>query len=163
MAKWIFILAGVYLAAVLNSVVAPLVELRGVSPDFLALAAALGALSAGGSCGLFAAGLAGVLADLNAPGRLGLSVAIFVLASVAVSALRQLTLRRPLTQTLATWPAVTGILLSMAIARSALGESTWSIMASVSGSLAAGFYSALIGLPCYWLLDRFSRLRAAAY
>lgn len=163
MTKWLLIVPAIYGAAVLNSVVAPLVEVRGVSPDFLALAAVLCSLCAQNASGLMAAGMAGALADVNAPGRLGVATAIFVMVAFALSMLRQRVQRRPLAQALATAAAVSGILLLIAISRSLLGEARWYLPAFFTGSLAAGLYSALLALPLCWLLDRLNRLRAVAY
>jgi rod shape-determining protein MreD len=163
MAKWTLILLSVYLAAVLNNVVAPLIAVREVTPDFLALLVVVSAVCARDSYGITAAGLAGALADINAPGRLGPGMAIFVVSSAVLSATRRFTHRRPLIQSLATWLAVSATLAAVALARSLFGESTWSLPSFVSGGLAAGLYTALVSLPCYWIFARLDRLRAVAY
>lgn len=163
MTKWLFILPALYAAAVLNSVVAPLVEVRGVAPDFLALTAALCSLCAPGTAGLTAAGIAGALADFGAPGRLGIATAVSVIASVALGAARLKVRTRPLAQALATLATVSGMLFLISAARGLLGESSWSLPAFFTGSLATGVYSAVVALPICWLLDRLSRLRAVAY
>lgn len=163
MSKWLFILPAVYVAAVLNNVVSPFLQVRGVSPDFLALAAALSGLCAPGASGLATAGLAGAMADIVAPGRLGVNMALWTLMGLALLATRKLTDRRPMAQTLAACGAVSGMLFLASIARGLLGEQSWSLAAIASGSAAAGLYGAALALPCCWLLDRFGRLRKAAY
>jgi rod shape-determining protein MreD len=163
MTKWLLIVPAVYAAAVLNSVVAPLVEVRGVSPDFLALTAVFCSLCAPSAAGLMAAGIAGALADVNAPGRLGVATGIFVVASLALSMARPKVDRRPLAQSLAAWAAVSVMLLLIAISRSLLGEARWYLPAFLTGSLAAGLYSAILALPLCWLFARLNRLCAVAY
>lgn len=163
MSKWLFLLPAVYTAAVLNSVVSPYLQVRGVPPDFLALAAALSALWAPGTPGVACAGLAGALADIAAPGRLGISMALWAVIGLALPATRKYTERRPLAQSFAAWAAISGMLFAAAIARGLLGEESWSPTAFATGSAAAGLYGALLALPCCWLLERAGRLRAVAY
>ncbi len=163
MAKWLLMATGIYVAAVLNSVVAPAVEIGGASPDFLALAVVVSALYARESYGLTAAGLAGAFADLCSPGRAGLGVAACVITSVALSATREFVGRRPLIQSLATWIAIACMLSALAATPSMFGDTGVPVGSYLLASLACGFYSALIGLPCYATLGRLDRLRAAAY
>lgn len=163
MSKWLFILPAVYMAAVLNNVVSPYLQVRGVSPDFLVFVAALAGVCAPGTTGVAAAGLAGALADIAAPGRLGISMCVWVLAGIALSAARSFTDRRPLAQTVAAGAAMSFMLFIVSLARGVLGEQSWSLSALAALSAAVGLYGAVLALPCCWLFQRVRRLRTVAY
>ncbi|HVX14683.1 MAG TPA: rod shape-determining protein MreD [Pirellulales bacterium] len=163
MAKWLLMMTGIYVAAVLDSVVAPALEIGGASPDFLVLAVVVGSLCVHESYALTAAGLAGAMLDLCAPGRIGFGVAVCVISSVALAAVRGLVGRRPLIQSLATWIAIAVMLSVLTAVRSVLGNTSLPPASYLTASLACGLYSAVIGLPCYSILSRVDRLRAAAY
>lgn len=149
MFKCLFILCGIYLAGVFDSIVSPAIEIRGVSPDLLALAATMGALLLRESRGLVVAGLAGAIADVNAPGRMGVVMAVFALASLLLSTGRRLAWRRPFMQSLFCVPAVAGMTLVLAIVRGLLGASTCCVAKLAALSLGAGLYTSAIALPMF--------------
>jgi rod shape-determining protein MreD len=149
MFKGLFILSGIYLAGVFDSVVSPAIEIRGVSPDLLALAAAMGSLLLRDPRGLVVAGLAGAIADVNSPGRMGVGMAVFAVASVLLSMARRPAWRRPLRQSLLCLPAVAGMTLVVAAVRGLLSASACSAAKLATLSLVAGLYSSAVALPLF--------------
>jgi rod shape-determining protein MreD len=162
MTRGIWIVATIYLAAVVDTVVAPLLAIRGVAPDFLALAAMLTTFVVRGPAGIVVAAVAGGVADLNSPGRYGVGMAAFGMAAFAIDTARTKALRRPLAQAAVTFAAVAVISLGTAVVRGLLRELAWSPAAYVAGAVGAGLYTAVAALPCVCLLDRFAPRRAGA-
>lgn len=163
MTKGILLVTMVYLAAVADSVFAPLLAVGGVMPDFLALAAMLLAFVVRGSGGILIAAAVGGLADLNPPGRCGAGVAAFGLVTFVICTSRLRTLRRPLAQAALTFPAVAMMSLCTAILRGLLREAEWSPASYLVVGIGAGLYTALVGLPFYCLFDRLGHRQAHTF
>jgi rod shape-determining protein MreD len=163
MTRGILLVTTIYLAAVADSVVAPLLVVGGVRPDFLALAAMLLTFLVRGDVGiLIAAGVGGV-ADVSSPGRCGVAMAAFGLVAFVLFVARSRTWRRPLARAVVTFPAVAAISLFITILRGLLNELDWSPGDYIVAGLGAGLYTALLGFPIYYLLDRFARRQAGGF
>lgn len=156
MTRGILLVTMVYLAAVADGVVAPLLAVDGVRPDFLALAAVLLTFVARGTRGIVMAAAIGAMADLNLPGRCGIGVAAFGLIAFVICATRLRSVRRPLARTGLTFAAVALMSLCVALLRGLLKELEWSPAGFLVASAGAALYTALLALPFYFLVDRFA-------
>jgi rod shape-determining protein MreD len=163
MTKGILLVTMIYLAAIADSVFAPLLAVGEVMPDFLAIAALILTFVVRGTGGILIAAAVGGLADLNLPGRCGVGVATFGLVAFVICTTRLKTVRRPLARAALTFPAVATMSLCIALLRGLLKELDWSPGGYLLVGVGAGFYTALVGLPFYCLVDRFAHRQAHTF
>lgn len=163
MTKGFLVVTMVYVAGVLDSVIAPSLAVYGVSPDFLALAATLATFLICGPGRFVLAGMAGAIADVNAPGRLGIGMAVFAVVAFALCRVMRRARRPPFVKSAITFVAAAAMSLGVAVVRSFLKELDWSLASFAIASVAAGFYTALISVPCYYVVEFFARRHADAF
>jgi rod shape-determining protein MreD len=163
MTKGLFVVTMVYVAGVFDSVIAPSLTIYGVSPDFLALAATVATFLLRGPGRFVVAGVAGVIAEVNAPGRMGVGMAVYAIIAFSLCLLLRRTRRPPLVNAAITLVAVAAMSLGVAIVRSLLKELDWSPAGFAMASVAVGFYTALISVPCYYVVEVFVRRHADAF
>jgi rod shape-determining protein MreD len=159
----LLLLLSTYAAAVLQTTIAPVMEVRGAMPDFFALVAVVWLLVAGGPRGFVAAALVGLAHDLTAAGPLGVGLGLFAVIGLAICWLKDHIDARflPL-QLLVTAAAIAAIAAcEAAIARlggqTSLGWSTIAVRAAIVGAYTAG-----VSLPVFMVLSWRREIRPAA-
>jgi rod shape-determining protein MreD len=163
MTRGIWIVTTIYLAAVADTVVAPLLAVHGVTPDFLALTATLLTFVVRGPAGMIMAAMAGGVADLSSPGRYGPGMAAFGTVAFVIDATRFKALRRPSAQLAVTFAAVAAMSLGVAVVRGLLRELEWSPASYLAGAVGTGLYTTVAALPCLFFLDRFEQRQVGAF
>lgn len=148
------LLCGVYAAATLDTVLAPVWAIGPVRPDLIALAALGWALVGGKSQAYLMAAAIGLFADLLVPGRLGVCMACFALVGYAAVHLQ------PQFRSLPVWvkaavvaPAIAVQALGIGLLRSLCGEIQLDVLAMAVRCLGVGVYTAAIALPLLMLHD----------
>jgi rod shape-determining protein MreD len=148
------LILGIYLAAVLDTALAPAWAIGPATPDLLALAAVVWALAPGKPRTFLAATAVGLLADLSAAGRLGAGMASFAVVGYVLIGLR------PRLATLPAWtkaaivaPAVAAQVLGIGLLRRLLGEIDLGLLALAARSAAVGAYTAALALPLWMAIE----------
>lgn len=154
------LILGTYLAAVLDTALAPAWAIGPTTPDLLALAAVVWTLAPGKPRTFLAAAAIGLFADLIAPGRLGAGTASFAIVGFGLIRLR------PRTAMLPAWakaaivvPAVAAQVLGIGLLRRLLGEIDLGLLALAGRSAAVGVYTAGLALPLLMAIEWLPRSR----
>ena len=143
-----------YLAAALDTALAPAWAVGRATPDLLALVAMLWLLAPGPPRALWGCAAVGLLADLLAPGRLGVDLACFATAGCVLAGWRpRLVLARPWTKAAVVAVAAASIAASGGLLRRLLGEIDLSALAICGRSAAVGAYTAGLALPILMVFD----------
>lgn len=143
-----------YVAAVLDTALAPAWAIGPATPDLLALAAVLWILAPGRPRACWPAALVGLFADLQSPGRLGVGLACFAIAAYALTGFRaRLAAAAPWTKAAAVAFAVAAIALACGVLRRLLGEIDVSALAMLLRSISVGVYTAGVALPILMVFD----------
>ncbi len=165
MIRILAILPTVWLAAVMDTSLAPFWSIGIVTPDLMALAALTWIFVSRHRSDPLWVGIIGLAADLIAAGRVGPGMAAFALAGYGLTALRShVRLENPVLQTICVWIIVTLIALLVTVAGRLLGDtmSNWSSALTLAG--AVGAYTAAIALPLLlvigWLWEPLIGIRA---
>jgi rod shape-determining protein MreD len=160
MVNYVLLAVAAYLAAVLDTALAPAWAVGPATPDLLALAAVVWALAPGKPRTFLAAAAIGLFADLIAPGRLGAGTASFAIVGFALVRLR------PRVAMLPAWakaaivvPAVAAQILGIGLLRRLLGEIDLGLLALAARSAAVGVYTAGLALPLLMAIDWLPRSR----
>jgi rod shape-determining protein MreD len=163
--SYLQLLIAVYFAAVLQTSLAPVFEVRHVVPDLFALVAIVWQLSTVRPRGFVAASLVGLACDLTSAGPLGIGVGLFALIGFLVGWLREkIDANHLLAQLVVVWLATTAIAAGEVVIRRLLGETTltWTTLAVRAASV--GVYTTGVALPLLmvigWLREgRLTRVR----
>lgn len=148
--QYLGLLLTTYVAAVLDTALAPTWAIGRVVPDCLALTAAAWCLSNVRVRPTVVAIVVGLVADLLSPGRVGLVLACYLLAAHgAVAVRRRIPLKSPLVNA-----ALAGLLTAFVTLVPDMAQSIGSagsppVTALVASSLATGAYTAAVVLPCF--------------
>ncbi len=154
------LICGAYLAAVLDTALAPAWSIGPVSPDLLALTALSWTLASGKSRAFLGAAALGLLADLNAPGRLGVGMACFALVACALQCARPQLARWPFwIKAAALAPAAALQAFAIGLIRKLLGELDLGMLSMTGRCLAVGVYTAAFALPLLMVCDWFREPR----
>ncbi len=149
---WLLLVPIVYLAAVVQTSLADVIEVGRVAPDLLALVAVMWVVLAGGPRAFLVAGAIGLVEDLLSPGSVGLGMAGFLLVGYGVTRLRR---RLPLDHlalgVLTVGGAVSVLVFGLSLGQWLLGEAsfTWRIL--LERALCMGVYTAGASLPA-WMI-----------
>ena len=157
------IIASIYLAVVMQIVVAPELALAGVAPDFLAITALVWVLARPSRFGFLAAAAFGLTADLMwpphmspphmSPPHVGPATIAYLLTGYVLGRLCVYTPRGSLSsQFLLLMPGVAAVIFATTLLHVAVGDLSVNWIPILSQSAAAGLYSALVGLPALMIL-----------
>jgi rod shape-determining protein MreD len=150
---YLVLLALVYLAAVFQTSLAPLADVRGATPNLLLLIAVGWLLTQPARQRLGAAALVGLASDLTSGGRLGLGVAAYALLAEAVLAVqRKLDLRPLPLRLLLTWLAATAVTLVEALVARLLDAAALPWPTLLGRCTLVGIYTAGVALPVWMVL-----------
>ena len=153
-ASYALLAVAAYAAAALDTALAPSWAVGRATPDLLALAAVAWILAPGRPRAVWPVAVVGLLADLLAPGRLGIGLACFAVAGHLLAALRPRLAAAPLwTRTAVVALAVCAIALTGGVLRRLLGELELPALAIVGRSAAVGMFTGGVALPILMLLD----------
>ena len=142
-----------YAAAVLETSLADVIQVGHVTPDLLAMIAILWVLLAAGPRTFLVAGAIGLVADLIAPGRVGLGLACYLLVGYAVYRLRARFLPdHPLWQVATVWVAVSVLASGLAIGRWLLAETSLPPGVLLGRAAGVGVYTAGASLPVLMII-----------
>jgi rod shape-determining protein MreD len=160
MLPYLILIPALYLAALVDTSLSSAFELGAVAPDALMVVALVWSLAVAGERGPLAAGAAGFVSDLVAPGRLGVGLACFAVAGYVLSRLRaRFGIRRPLALSLCAWPAATSMVLGPAVVRRWLGEVDMSWSTLLGRGLAVGAFTAAAVMPILLAFATVRRVR----
>ena len=151
--SYLLLLIAVYLAAVLQTSLAPSIEARHVVPDLFALVAIVWQLSTVRPRGFVAASLVGLACDLTSGGPLGIGMGLFALISFLVGRLRaKVDVKYLLVQLVVVWLATTAIAAGEVLIRRLLGETTlpWTTLAVRAASV--GIYTTGVAFPALMIM-----------
>ena len=124
----LFLMLATYLAAALQTSLAPVIEVRHVMPDLFALVAIVWLLRPAVPHGFVAAGLVGLVYDLTSAAPLGIGLGLYSLVGYSICVLRgKLDGNHLLVQLPIVWLATTIIALGEAAAARLLGETDASL------------------------------------
>jgi len=161
--SWLLLIPSVYVAAVLETALAPLVEVRGVVPDLFALIAVVWVLRARGERAFLTAAALGLICDLTAAGPPGIGLGAFALVGYGLGRLRdKVDADHWLVQTGVVWVSVTAISLLEAAAWHFTSETAISWPTLAVRGVTIGVYTAAVALPLLLLINRLRRPRRAA-
>ncbi len=163
MMSLLFLIIATYTAAVLQTTVAPLMDVRGATPDFFAMVAIIWLLIGGGPRGFVAAALVGLAYDLTAAGPLGIALGVYASAGIVLSWLKdRLDAQHLAIQLLVIAIATILIVGSEATIARISGQTnlTWSTLAV--RSVIVGVYTAGVSLPVLMVVGWFRDARLAA-
>ena len=153
MIRMIAILPAIWLAAVMDTSLAPAWSIDVVTPDLMALAALMWIFVSRHSSDPLWAGVIGLAADLVAPGHIGPGIAAFALVGYGLTALRgHVHLDNPVLQVVCVWIAVTLITLLITVVGGLLGDTTLNWARVFPLAAAVGAYTAGIALPLLLIL-----------
>ena len=142
------LICGAYLSVVLDTALAPAWTIGAAAPDLLALTALSWTAVGSRSRAYLAAAAIGLLADLNATGRLGVGMACFALVAYLMTSLRPQLGRLPVwLKAAALAPAIAVQAFGIGLTRKLLGEVDLGMAPMVMRCLAVGAYTAAISLP----------------
>jgi rod shape-determining protein MreD len=158
-------LAALYVTAVADAAVAPLLRVGTIEPIFLALLACV-VISRGGRKAFLATGVVGLTSDLLGPGRIGIDAAIYLVVGFALSQTkRRPGIEHPLAHTALAWLAISLLALCIGTTRWLAGEVPIAWTGILGRSLGVGAYSAALGLPVFmvsgWIESPARRRRTA--
>ena len=160
---WLILIPAIYLAAVLETSLAPLVEVHGVVPDLFALVASVWLLQAGRERGFLTAAAIGLACDLTAAGPPGIGMGAFALVGYGLGRLRdRLDFDHFFVQLGLLWATVATISLLEATAWRLTSETVLPWPTLAVRAVMIGTYTAVVALPLLLLLKRFGRPRSAA-
>lgn len=153
MIKGLLALSATYLALVFQTTLCPLIRIKGVSPDLLALAAMATVLGSRSPYAFLWAGWIGLLHDLASTGRIGVAMFWFALAGYAVTRLRDHVdtgnlLPRAIACLLGSFVAVTGLVAT----RRVLGDTSAAWDTILAHTVQVAVYTAAVALPFLILL-----------
>lgn len=153
MIRIIVILPVIWLAAVMDTSLAPAWSIGVITPDLMALAALTWIFVSHHASDPLWAGVIGLAADLIAPGHIGPGIAAFALAGYTLTALRgHMRLKNPVLQAICVWITVTMITLLITVAGILLGDATLNWARVFPLAAAVGAYTAGIALPLLLIL-----------
>ena len=154
MSAYVLLALAAYLAAALDTALAPAWAIGRATPDLLALVAILWLLAPGRPRTYWACAAVGLLADLLAPGRLGVGLACFAAAGYVLAGWRpRLIFVRPWTKAAVVAVAAASIATGGGLLRRLLGEIDLSALAILGRSAAVGIYTAGLALPILMVFD----------
>ena len=144
----LFLMLATYLAAALQTSLAPVIEVRHVMPDLFALVTIVWLLRPAAPHGFIAAGLVGLVYDLTSAAPPGIGLGLYSLAGYSICMLRgKLDGNHLLVQLPIVVLATTIIALGEAEATRLFGELTlpWTTLAV--RAVGVGVYTAAVALP----------------
>lgn len=160
---WLILIPAIYVAAVLETSLAPLVEVHGVVPDLLALVAVVWLLRTGRERGFLTAAAIGLVCDLTAAGPPGIGMGAFALVGYGVGRFRdRLDFDHFFVQLGVLWSAVVAISLLEATAWRLTSETVLPWPTLAVRAVTIGTYTAAVALPMLLLLQRIGRQRTTA-
>ncbi len=137
-----------YLAAALQTSLAPVIEVRHVMPDLFALVAIVWLLRPAGPHGFIAAGLVGLVYDLTSVAPPGIGLGLYSLAGYSICVLRgKLDSNHLFVQLPIVWLTTTIIALGEAAAARLLGEMTLAWTTLAVRAVSVGVYTTAVALP----------------
>jgi rod shape-determining protein MreD len=143
-----FLLPIVYVAALLETWLAPRWEVRGITPDLLALAAFAWLAGARGRYAFIAVALVGLVSDLNSHAPLGSGMAALAIVAYSVIFLRRnLHLEGLFAQVLIVGFGTTAACLVQGVALKLLQQNSDSVVRLIERAGLAGLYTAAVSIP----------------
>lgn len=152
--KALGLVAVVYVAAVAETSLTPILRIGQTSPDLFGLGAMLWLLASSSPYAFLPAGCVGLVADLLGPGRLGIGMAVWLLLGYATVRFRQRVGLEPLPLQ---WIVLTSVVtiagLLQAVLRFALGELPGPLAPLLLRVAMAEAYTAALSLPALMVLS----------
>jgi rod shape-determining protein MreD len=150
---FLFLMLATYLAAALQTSLAPAIEVRHVMPDLFALVAIVWLLRPAGPRGFVAAGLVGFVYDLTSAAPLGIGFGLYSLAGYLICSLHgKLDGNRLLVQLPIVWLTTTIIALGEAAAARLFGDTTLAWTTLAVRAVGVGVYTTAVALPVLMVL-----------
>ncbi|HKD38584.1 MAG TPA: rod shape-determining protein MreD [Pirellulales bacterium] len=164
--QFVFLAAAVYAAAVVQTSLAPVLEVRHVMPDLFALVAVLWRLNTASSIGdraagnshrsFFAAALIGLAFDLTSSGPLGVGLGLFAVVGFLIAWLAsKLDLTHPFMQLVTVFLATSAIAAGEAALCRIRGEASLSWATLLVRAISVGVYTAGVAVPIVMVLGWF--------
>jgi len=149
----LLLLTLVYLAAVAETTLVPLLRVGGAAPELLALLAVIVALRTRSRYGFLVPGLIVLAGDLTAPGRIGLGTAWMLLVAFVLVRWRAGSRLRRFPAQLAVVPVAVGTwAVGLSMTCRLLGEIEGGMRAILSNALGGAIYTAAVALPVLMVL-----------
>lgn len=149
---YVLLIVFVYLAAVVDTALAEVLRVGDVTPDLLALAAIVWVLLVPSRWAFLTAGAVALLADLIAPGRVGVGAAWMLLIGFGLSGLVQHARRRRIDRRLPvrlalTAAGLTAWCLGVGATAGLLGDAALPLLPQLVRSFGAALYTSVVALP----------------
>jgi rod shape-determining protein MreD len=158
-----FLVPVVYVAALLDTWLAPRWEVRGITPDLLALVAFVWLAGTRNRYAFFAVALVGLVSDLNSFSPLGGGMAAFVVVAYLVMYLRRnLHLEGPFAQVLIVGGGASAVCFVQGIALRLMQHVDASLVRLVERAGLVGLYTAAVSIPIVMIIFLLKPKRAAA-
>jgi rod shape-determining protein MreD len=149
----LLLLISTYCAAVLETSLAGVLEVRGVVPDLFALVAMIWMLTGRGSRRFLGAAAVGLAYDLTSGGPLGIGIALFALVGFAIGFVRgKIDANHLLLRLVTLGLAATAIAASEAVIWRLFAETTLSWSTLAMRAAIVGLYTTGVGLPVLMVL-----------
>jgi rod shape-determining protein MreD len=152
-----------YIAAVLQTSLAPVIEVRHVMPDLFALVAVVWMLRAAGPLGFIALAFVGLAYDLTSTGSLGVGLGLYSLVGYLLTWLsRKLDRCHLLLALPIIWLAASLITLGEAAAARFVGETALAWTTLAVRAVSVGVYTAALALPVLMVLGWLPQKKAVS-
>jgi rod shape-determining protein MreD len=146
----------VYLAVALQTTLVDVIQIGRIAPQIPAMVAVAVVLLHRGSGALVFVAAIGLLEDALWPGRMGISMAWYLLLGWCLLEGAERFDLKPLNRRIAATALYAGLLaLCVGTTRLAVGEPTVGFSAIAASAAGIGLYTAVVSVPFWFLLDRF--------
>ena len=148
-----FLLSLVYLAAVLETWLAPRWEVSGAGPDLMVLVAFTWLACSTSRGAILVVAIVGLASDLGSSAPLGLGMAVFALVGYcAVWLRRRLMLDHFLARLGMIWFAATATTLLQGVVLRLIGQSTLPLRTLIERGALVGLYTAALAIPVFMII-----------
>ncbi len=159
----IALLLSVYVAAVLQTTLAPAMEWRGVAPSFFVVVALVWSVRRTSGGAILGAAAIGLAADLTSSGVVGVNIALFVIAGAALEAANaRLDIRHGPAQLAMVAGAALFVTAGQCLVAAATGEVALDAPTLIVRIALSAAYTTLIGWPALAAMARFAKPARAA-
>ena len=144
----------VYIAAVLQTWIAPRCELSGAVPNLLALTAFTWLITNGGPRGFLVTALVGLVSDLGSSTPLGFGIAMYAIVGYgAIWLRRHMNADRLPGQMGVLWLAITAITLSEGMTALCLHQAKLTAPMLLEHTILAGLFTTISALPIFVIIN----------